>query len=666
MKEGIRMFDYLPPYQDPADASPDVADALYNFFKRVRFYSERHNANWTNRYCLLLEVCDQLEHILTQDEPLCDSSLAEPPEDFQTLFQLLTYTICDEDFLFDEVGLQMSPRWSEIFGSKEKPFDTLEPNETFPVFTLTGCKSRAAAINSWKITHENCQAFGFSMIDLRNAYLTILDIRRKLKEHKTQEQNFPTESSSCAEPILQKQLFAAITMFCKKYGIPSDRIPCEKVKNIYRIAQENYVIRQLGPLFCFFAIRSNHNIYTADEFYVDLKHNDSIFVRKNPKREFQSSYEAYQEFALATEIWNTTVSLMTTFGTLPDVTVQYQLNPHRLLAAIQYQLQLNLPNEEVIEAANMCDKAWQTPSFKSELQQYNCKSCPDAIVLGEILNAFITIFRAQTRSLSNDPAIHKARDLKQALHIIYQYGLVNPKFVQDEYSTVELPADIINNASAQADYNFSDQQYDAIQQAILHQYGYEYDLNRLAFWLITLHTPFNHSLTEFESMRKEFYLQKTVFYICANLIHESFERFREYFGMQDAPLAVYNSDLRKDILKLRTIIAQKLDLSMLHAFFTDFYRFSEFAETSHGIGGYSFESSTTGSTGRRNAILAEYVFQFCSKQQKINSLSLKSFHYADHVLKQAVLTEFIGSAEQLVCERIFQILQLVLLKLYPL
>ena len=336
------------------------------------------------------------------------------------------------------------------------------------------------------------------------------------------------------------------------------------------------------------------------------------------------------------------------------------------MAAIQYQLQFNLPNEEVIEAANMCDKAWKTPSFKSELKQYNCKSWPDAIVLGEILNAFITIFRAQTRSLSNDPAIHKARDLKQALHIIYQYGLVNPKFVQDEYSTVELPADIINNASAQADYNFSDQQYDAIQQAILHQYGYEYDLNQLAFWLITLHTPFNHSLTEFESMRKEFYLQETVFYICVNLIHESFERFREYFGMQDAPLAVYNSNLRKDILKLRTIIAQKLDLSTLHAFFTDFYRFSEFAETSHGIGGYFFESSTTGSAGRWNAILAEYVFQFCSKQQKINSLSLKSFHYADHVLKQAVLSEFIDSAEQLVCERIFQILQLVLLKLYPL
>ena len=202
MKEGIRMFDYLPPYQDPANASSDVADALYNFFKRVRLYSTRYNVNWKNRYCLLLEVCDKLEHILTQDEPLCDASLAEPPEDFQTLFQLLTYTICDEDFLFDEVGLQMSPRWSEIFGSKEKPFDTLDPNETFPVFTLTGCKSRAAAINSWKITHENCQAFGFSMIDLRNAYLTILDIRRKLKEHKTQEQNFPTDPSSCAEPFL--------------------------------------------------------------------------------------------------------------------------------------------------------------------------------------------------------------------------------------------------------------------------------------------------------------------------------------------------------------------------------------------------------------------------------------------------------------------------------
>ena len=123
-------------------------------------------------------------------------------------------------------------------------------------------------------------------------------------------------------------------------------------------------------------------------------------------------------------------------------------------------------------------------------------------MLGEILNAFITIFRAQTRSLSNDPAIHKARDLKQALHIIYQYGLVNPNVVQDGYSAVELPADIINNASGQTDYNFSDQQYDAIQQAILHQYGYEYDLNRLAFWLITLHTPFNHSLTEFEFAKR--------------------------------------------------------------------------------------------------------------------------------------------------------------------
>ena len=134
----------------------------------------------------------------------------------------------------------------------------------------------------------------------------------------------------------------------------------------------------------------------------------------------------------------------------------------------------------------MCDKAWKTPSFKSELKQYNCKSCPDAIVLGEILNAFITIFRAQTRSLNNDPVIHQARDLKQALHIIYQYGLVNPIFVPDEYSTVELPTDIINSTSGQADYNFSNQQYDAIQQAILHQYGYEYDLNQLAFWLITL------------------------------------------------------------------------------------------------------------------------------------------------------------------------------------
>ena len=168
-------------------------------------------------------------------------------------------------------------------------------------------------------------------------------------------------------------------------------------------------------------------------------------------------------------------------------------------------------------------------------------------------------------------------------------------------------------------------------------------------------------------MRKEFYLQKTVFYICANLIHKSFERFREYFGMQDAPLAVYNSDLRKDILKLRMILAQKLDLSMLHTFFTNFYHISEFAKISHGRSELSLEFSSIGSAARRNAILAEYVFQFCSEQQKINfPSSLKSRCYADHILKQTVLSEFIDSAEQLVCERIFQILQLVLLKLYPL
>lgn len=91
-------------------------------------------------------------------------------------------------------------------------------------------------------------------------------------------------------------------------------------------------------MFCFFAIRSDDNIYAADEFCVDLKRNDGTFARKNPKQEFQSSYKAYQEFALATELWNETVSPMTTVGILPDTTVQYQLNPHRLLAAIQYQL----------------------------------------------------------------------------------------------------------------------------------------------------------------------------------------------------------------------------------------------------------------------------------------------------------------------------------------
>ena len=96
------MFEPAPDFN--AD-DKDCAIAAKQFYERVRHYAHQYNVFSEHRIGMINYCCNHLEKLQrTNKRKIWPNDSQEPMEEFQDVFQLLIYAICDHGFLFDDAG----------------------------------------------------------------------------------------------------------------------------------------------------------------------------------------------------------------------------------------------------------------------------------------------------------------------------------------------------------------------------------------------------------------------------------------------------------------------------------------------------------------------------------------------------------------------------------
>lgn len=96
------MFEPAPDFN--AD-DKGCAIAAKQFYERVLHYAYQYNVFSEHRIGVINNCCSYLENLHRDNkQKIWPKGSREPVEEFQNVFQLLIYAICDHGFLFDDIG----------------------------------------------------------------------------------------------------------------------------------------------------------------------------------------------------------------------------------------------------------------------------------------------------------------------------------------------------------------------------------------------------------------------------------------------------------------------------------------------------------------------------------------------------------------------------------
>lgn len=96
------MFDPAPEWS--AQSNEQVKEAL-SFGNRVKCHAQKYVVFSEHRIFMIRKCCAYLETLMEDKKGLVwPNDQREPIEEFQNVMQILIYTICDDEFLFDGAG----------------------------------------------------------------------------------------------------------------------------------------------------------------------------------------------------------------------------------------------------------------------------------------------------------------------------------------------------------------------------------------------------------------------------------------------------------------------------------------------------------------------------------------------------------------------------------
>lgn len=466
------------------------------FYERVLHYAYQYNVFSEHRIGVINNCCSYLENLHRDNkQKIWPKGSREPVEEFQNVFQLLIYAICDHGFLFDDIGYF---RGSANVETPEK--------EWFR--------------SPWQESVYQYRKFALAMRRRNYAHLELKALRSHLDEHANQDRNYGNSdwiaeekvSSADEKDLINKPYRCKIeaNALAKNFWMKSDEV--KKLSRLLKAIHKDRLLKKIEPFIVFMVLSGK---VSCD----DVTDTASVKAMLKPNKKLFGTDKAAKDCALFAAI----IKVFHGQGAQPTE-INYLFDPYSLIGSLQYTYEIELSDADFVSLAHLCEKCFVEPRRKKELKKYN-QPLHDT-TLGEALIALFVVFEAQKYVSSDEKK---------------PYGW--NKAVQMLKAAQILDTGVGENASE-------------IMQSLSERYAVEqYSFVWEVFWLITGYMPpplFDWKLNfGGKSLLKEPF---ELYAVCDDNLNDTLNGVYDHFIKEwDSPRI--SPELRLDIAKVRRTFA---------------------------------------------------------------------------------------------------------------
>ena len=356
------MFEPAP---DFCADNKDSAIVAKQFYERVLHYAYQYNVFSEHRIGVINNCCSYLENLHRDNkQKIWPKGSREPVEEFQNVFQLLIYAICDHGFLFDDIGYF---RGSANVETPEK--------EWFR--------------SPWQESVYQYRKFALAMRRRNYAHLELKALRTHLDEHANQDRTYGNSDwiakekvSSADEKDLINKLYRCkieANASAKNFWMKSDEV--KKLSRLLKAIHKDRLLKKI-ELFIVFMVLSGK--VSCD----DVTDTASVKAMLKPNKKLFGTDKAAEDCALFAAI----IKVFHGQGS-QDAGNNYLFDPYSLIGSLKFAYELDLSDADFVSLAHLCEKCFVEPSKKEELRKYDQPLHDTA--LGEALRALFVVFEAQ-------------------------------------------------------------------------------------------------------------------------------------------------------------------------------------------------------------------------------------------------------------------------------
>lgn len=487
------MFD---PAADYCASDEDGFIAAERFYERVLHYAHRYEVFSEHRIGMINQCCDYLENLQQANKrKIWPNGSREPMEEFQNVFQLLIYAICDHGFLFDDIGYF---RGSANVETPEK--------EWFR--------------SPWQESVYQYRKFALAMRRRNYAHWELKALRAHLDEHANQDRNYNKSDWMAEMEVSDKDeieldaILHQLKMYSKdcvqNFVKKGDEV--RKLARLLNAIRKNRLLKQIEPFIVFMVLSGK---VSCD----DVTDTASVKAMLKPNKKLFGTDKAAEDCALFAAI----IKVFHGQGAQAAEN-NYLFDPYSLIGSLKFAYELDLSDADFVSLVHLCEKCFAEPSKKEELRKYDQPLHDTAF--GEALRALFVVFEAQKYANGDEK---KPRGWNEA--------------VQTLKAAQILDTDAGENASE-------------IMQSLSERYAVEqYSFVWEVFWLITGYMP--PPLFDWKpnfggkSLLKEPF---ELYAVCDNNLNDTLNGVYDHFIKEwDSPRI--SPELRLDIAKVRRTFA---------------------------------------------------------------------------------------------------------------
>lgn len=354
----------------------DNAIAAKQFYERVLHYSHQYGVFSEHRIGVINNCCTYLENLQRDNkQKIWPNGSREPMEEFQNVFQLLIYAICDHGFLFDDAGYFRNSA-------------NVEPPE------------KEWLRSPWQESVYQYRKFALAMRRRNYAHLELKALRTHLDEHANQDRNYGNSDWIAATEVSAKDevelnaILHRIKMYSKdcvqNFVKKGDEVG--KLARLLNAIRKNRLLKQIEPFIVFMVLSGR---MSCD----DVTDTASVKAMLKPNKKLFSTDKAAEDCALF-------AAIIRVFREQDTQAAEnhYLFDPYSLTGSLKYTYELDLADEDFVGLAHLCEKCFVEPSRKKELQKYN-QPLHDT-TLGEVLWALFVVFDAKKYASGDEKQPH--------------------------------------------------------------------------------------------------------------------------------------------------------------------------------------------------------------------------------------------------------------------
>lgn len=356
------MFEPAPDFN--AD-DKGCAIAAKQFYERVLHYAYQYNVFSEHRIGVINNCCGYLENLHRDNkQKIWPNGSREPMEEFQNVFQLLIYAICDHGFLFDDIGYF---RGSANVETPEK--------EWFR--------------SPWRESVYQYRKFALAMRRRNYAHWELKALRAHLDEHANQDRNYNKSDWMAEMEVSDKDeieldaILHQLKMYSKdcvqNFVKKGDEV--RKLARLLNAIRKNRLLKQIEPFIVFMVLSGK---VSCD----DVTDTASVKAMLKPNKKLFGTDKAAEDCALFAAI----IKVFHGQGAQPTE-INYLFDPYSLIGSLKFAYELDLSDADFVSLAHLCEKCFAEPSKKEELRKYDQPLHDTA--LGEALRALFVVFEAQ-------------------------------------------------------------------------------------------------------------------------------------------------------------------------------------------------------------------------------------------------------------------------------